>query len=215
MRKIVNLVGSVVLGLVLSAFLTAFGNAAITDGTFRSSLVVSGVVTSGTFSGNGSGITGWTAVPSGALLMTSGSCPGASTEDTTFRGRYLVGLVASGTAGATVGTALTDQEVRAAGQHNHSATTTVTDPGHNHTATSSISPNPHTHPDWDARSFSSGFQPGWLTGGSTALGTTSLSATTTVTSATTGISVTTTLTNAGSVISTNLPYIQMRYCLQP
>lgn len=214
MRKIVNAVGSILLGLLFAGLLNVVGETAITDGTFRSGLTVTGTVTGTTFTGNGSGITGWTAVPSGALLMANGACPSGSSEDTTFRGRYLVGLVASGTAAATVGTVLTDQEVRPAGQHAHTASTVVTDGGHNHTASSLISPNPHSHPDWDAPSFAAGIQPGFLVGGSTATGTRSLSATTSVTSATTGITVTTTLTDTG-VLSTNIPYIQLRYCLQP
>jgi len=56
------------------------------------------------------------------------SCPSGWTEYTVARGRYLVGLNSGGLLGGTTGVALTNQENRAVGQHNHS----VTDAGHTH-----------------------------------------------------------------------------------
>jgi hypothetical protein len=52
------------------------------------------------------------------------SCPSGWAEYTEARGRYIVGLPSGGTLGGTAGTALTDQENRAVGQHNHSASDT-------------------------------------------------------------------------------------------
>lgn len=54
--------------------------------------------------------------------------PANWSEFTSGRGSYIVGLNAGGLDGGVVGTALTDQENRAAGQHNHP----ITDPAHNH-----------------------------------------------------------------------------------
>ena len=74
-------------------------------------------------------ITGLTTVPSGAVMFFDlASCPTDWTEVTDARGRYLVGLPSGGSLNATVGTALTDQENRATGNHTHG----VTDPGHIH-----------------------------------------------------------------------------------
>ena len=70
-------------------------------------------------------------VPSAAVMyFNSASCPAGWTEFTAARGFYLVGLPSGGTLDAVVGTALTDIENRAVGQHAH----TVTDPGHLHTS---------------------------------------------------------------------------------
>ena len=75
-------------------------------------------------------------VPANAIFFTtSTSCPSGYTEYTTLRGRYAVGLVATGTSAATVGTALTNTENRAVGQHTHTQTAHghgVTDTGHAH-----------------------------------------------------------------------------------
>jgi len=65
-------------------------------------------------------------IPSGAVMSFNlSSCPsGWSALDGTggrpdARGRYIIDLPAGGTLAATVGTALSNQENRAAGQHNH------------------------------------------------------------------------------------------------
>lgn len=60
---------------------------------------------------------------SGAIMYFAAStCPTGWSEVTAARGRYIVGLPASGSVSSTVGTALTDQENRPAGQHTHSVT---------------------------------------------------------------------------------------------
>lgn len=77
-------------------------------------------------------------VPSGAVMSFNlGACPTGWTEFTAARGRYTVGKPLSGTLNAAVGTALTDQEARAAGSHTHAITDVshghgLSDPGHLH-----------------------------------------------------------------------------------
>jgi hypothetical protein len=67
--------------------------------------------------------------PAGAVMFFDlAACPAGWSAFENARGRYLVGLNAGGTAGATVGTALGDQENRTVGQHDHA----VSDPGHGH-----------------------------------------------------------------------------------
>src|SRR3989344_434292 len=69
-------------------------------------------------------------VSSGAVMFFNlSSCPSGWTEFTDARGRYLVGLPSGGTLGDTTGTALTNLENRAVGQHGHP----VSDSGHTHT----------------------------------------------------------------------------------
>jgi hypothetical protein len=68
--------------------------------------------------------------PSGAVgFFASSSCPAGYTAYEEARGRYLVGLPANGQLAATVGTALSPEENRPVGKHDHA----ITDPGHNHT----------------------------------------------------------------------------------
>jgi len=70
-----------------------------------------------------------TSVPSGMVLFFNlSSCPTGWSELTGARGRYLVGKPSGGTLAGTAGTALSNLENRAAGQHTH----TVDDPGHSH-----------------------------------------------------------------------------------
>ena len=67
--------------------------------------------------------------PAGAVMYFDlASCPTGWSDFDAGRGRYLVGVPAGGTPGATVGTALSNQENRPTGQHTHS----VNDPGHVH-----------------------------------------------------------------------------------
>ncbi|MCA9979825.1 MAG: hypothetical protein KDD89_03310, partial [Anaerolineales bacterium] len=86
-------------------------------------------------------------VPQGTILHFNDSvCPSGWSEYTAGQGRYVVGLTTSGTPSATIGTALSNVENRAVGQHNHDIddpghTHNLTDPGHTHTATDSG----HTH----------------------------------------------------------------------
>jgi len=82
------------------------------------------------------GIPGTPAVASNVVMWTlNGACPSGFTEYTTAQGRYIVGLVLSGTDEATVGTALTAAESRPVGQHTHTASVgiNITFPNHNHT----------------------------------------------------------------------------------
>ena len=82
----------------------------------------------------GARITGNGSVPTGMIaFFASTSCPVGWDEYTAARGRAIVGLVASGTAAGTVGTALTNQEDRT---HTH------TGPSHSHTYSTAIA---HTH----------------------------------------------------------------------
>jgi hypothetical protein len=69
------------------------------------------------------------AIPTGAVMFFNlAACPSGWAELTAARGRYVVGKPSGGTLAGTAGTALTNQENRAVGQHTH----TVTDPGHDH-----------------------------------------------------------------------------------
>ncbi len=127
-------------------------------------------------------------VPSGMVLFFNlSACPSGWTELTSARGRYIVGLPAGGTLGATVGTALSNQENRPVGQHTH----TINDPGHNH---------PLFHKPSIGLSGTD-FMPN--SGATLALQYPYPS-----NSAQTGIS----LLNTGSVAGTNAPYIQLLVC---
>jgi hypothetical protein len=67
--------------------------------------------------------------PAGAVMFFDlAACPAGWTAFDAARGRSLVGLTDGGSLGAAVGTALSDQENRAVGQHAHE----VSDPGHGH-----------------------------------------------------------------------------------
>lgn len=140
-----------------------------------------------------------TTVPSGLVAFsTSGSCPSGWSEYTTARGRYIVGLVSGGTNQGTAGTALSNTENRAVGQHTH------TQDAHSHTATDSG----HTHSYGTLASGGAGSDyPAGATAGSFQSQTTG--------SGTANISVantTATNQNAGSVAGTNAPYVQLIAC---
>lgn len=121
---------------------------------------------------------------SGIIAPFATTCPTGWTEYTSARGRYIVGTPLSGTIAGTAGTALTNLEDRAVGQHNHG----VTDPGHGHSLS-----GVRTSADGGGGTGDAAGQ-----GGNTA----------SVTSNTTGISI----NNSGSVAGTNAPYIQLTYC---
>ena len=136
-------------------------------------------------------------VPAHAILFTpSTSCPTGYAEYTTLRGRYVVGLGATGTSAATVGTALTDRENRAVGRHAHTQASHghgVTDPGHTHGIDNSSSTDggdgngPRTGNHMNVQSSSS----------------------------TTGLSIDATtprISNQGDVAGTNAPYVQLLAC---
>lgn len=114
------------------------------------------------------------------------SCPSGWTEFTAARGRYIVALPSGGTLASTTGTALTDLENRAVGQHTHP----ITDPGHTHVDTVAGGGGASTGAQASgdrAGAIASVFNSG---------------------SSTTGLSITATGTTAG----TNAPYIQLLAC---
>ncbi len=136
-------------------------------------------------------------VPANAVIfLPATSCPTGYTEYTTLRGRYAVGLVANGTSAATVGTALTNTENRAVGQHTHTQNAHnhgITDAGHTHTY------NEH----------------GGSTSAFTETGTVSGNGSQNTGNSTTGITInnrTATNQNTGSVTGTNAPYVQLLAC---
>ncbi|MBI5151721.1 MAG: LamG domain-containing protein, partial [Candidatus Pacebacteria bacterium] len=118
----------------------------------------------------------------GQIAAFASTCPAGWTEYTAARGRYIVGTPASGTIGATVGTALSNTENRPVGQHNHG----ITDPGHTH-------------------SINTSGAAGGANGGLAQGGPYTYNA---INSSTTGV----TINNEGSVAGTNAPYIQLTYC---
>jgi hypothetical protein len=129
-------------------------------------------------------------VPSGGIVFFEGSsCPAGWSEYTKGRGRYLVGLGASGNPGAEVGTALDDQENRATGRHTHD----VNDPGHAHAI------------GYDTDRLEN---LGNIIGGTRLFGT--VSATEMSDPAFTGI----TIQPAGAVPGTNAPYVQLLACIK-
>ena len=76
-------------------------------------------------------------VPSnGILFTTDAACPEGYAVYTALRGRYIVGLPENGTSAGTAGTALTNTENRAVGDHDHSFsdahTHTFSGSNHNH-----------------------------------------------------------------------------------
>ena len=107
-------------------------------------------------------------IPSGAVIfVTTASCPTGFSEYAAAAGRYLVGLVAGGTGGDTVGAALTAAENRAVGGHNHGFTGAThghgfTGASHGHGFSGSshshgLSSTRHTHSFSDSDSHGHGF----------------------------------------------------------
>jgi hypothetical protein len=128
-------------------------------------------------------------VPAGAVMFFSlGSCPSGWSEFTSVRGRYIVGLPSGGTLAGTVGTALSDQENRAVGKHNHS----IIDPAHEHTL--------------PTRSIGDGSLASSMPQGSSE--SSGSIANDPINSATTDV----TINDTGSVAGTNAPYIQLLSC---
>ncbi len=113
------------------------------------------------------------------------SCPSGWAEKTELKGRYPVGLPNSGTLGQSVGTALTNGEDRAVGQHNHG----VTDPGHAHNLLGgggNFGPGTYGSFIWGTHAWSEGR----------------------ISSSFANISI----QNSGSVAGTNAPYLQLLAC---
>lgn len=156
-----------------------------------------------TYHGSGAALTGIASMPTGAIVMfNAASCPASYTEFTDARGRYIVGLVAGGTLDTGVGSALTNQENRAVGQHAHTLTMdphghSITDPGHTHSYFGTSWTTAGTAGASEAGNFSSPA----LTSGSTTTGITINNTTATGT-----------IANSGSVAGTNAPYLQLLLC---
>lgn len=138
------------------------------------------------------------------FFTTAATCPSGSAEYTTARGFYIVGLPSGGTSATSVGTALTNLENRAAGQHLHSVdppstSVAVTDPGHVHTYNlnntgSTGDAIPYGAPSANLQQRS-------------------------VNSATTGITASVDIAafdsaNGGTTVGTNAPYIHLLVCRQ-
>lgn len=140
-------------------------------------------------------------LPSGMIAAFAATCPSGWVEYTAARGRYLVGVPAGGTLSAVVGTALTDGENRAVGQHLHSIdppnTSTTTDGSHTHTISTTDYGGTVNNKNWG-----SGANDGTVTtnaGGSHAH-TVDIGAFNSA--------------NAGTTTGTNAPYIQVRWCVK-
>lgn len=168
----------------------------------------------GQLKNDGSGTLTWSNdAPTGLVLYsTSGSCPSGWTEYTTGRGRYFVGLVASGTNEGTSGTALTDQENRPTGQHNHTGSTTVTITGtHTHTLVDPGHVHGGTAVDVGGGILSDLFQDRLTGTGGSSTNVTGI----TIDSVTTGVTVTAdtlAVANTGATTGTNAPYVQLIAC---
>jgi len=112
-------------------------------------------------------------------------CPTGWHEDIAARGRYLVGYnSSSGTLGGTAGTALSNQENRTVGQHNHG----ITDPQHQHTVNA------------QATGATGGTEKPFRQSGTLNIAVTNFAATEI------------TVNNEGSVAGTNAPYLQLLIC---
>ncbi len=153
----------------------------------------SGKVLTSDAAGEASWQTGAGGIPSGMIAPFDAACPTGWTEYTAAQGRYIVGLPSGGTLSGTVGTALTNLENRAVGQHTHS----VTDPGHLH----GPGTLKHMH-GWNVTGGNSGS----VSSDSLGAATGGMSGNTA--SNTTGI----TIANSGTVAGTNAPYVQLRWC---
>jgi hypothetical protein len=135
--------------------------------------------------GGGQGTPGRDATaPAGAVTFFDlPDCPAGWTEFTEARGRYVVGLPEGGNLRGTSGTALTNEESRPVGQHNHSG-----EYNHTHPITVITTPTGAT------------FGVQWTFGGSAFVQSGGTSG---------GVLQ---IANAGSVGGTNAPYVQLRAC---
>ena len=122
------------------------------------------------------------------MFFNLAACPAGWGDLTAAQGRYLVGLPSGGTLAQSVGTALTDGDNRAVGQHGHA----VSDPGHRHTVDyQSLGGNNGGAYQTYMAQEPSGTAKTFLTR-----------------SATTGI----TVQSAGAVAGTNAPYLELLVC---
>ena len=170
-------------GLLMKARLESIGAGAI--GAVVISILLSPLIGRATY----------VEVPTSGIILwkESSSCPSGYSEATDMQGFYPVGMPSGGTINTSIGTALTNTENRAVGQHNHG----ITDPGHKHgggnntNATAGFSA-PNVSPQWQAGNNSD----------------TDNQANNVTVPATTGI----TINNAGSVAGTNAPHRYVLFC---
>jgi hypothetical protein len=203
-----GLTGGATTGDATLALDTAYTNAAYVNASgdaMTGPLQVAGnVQISG--SGNGllfpDGTTQTTAafnVPSGAVMFFNlASCPTGWSALVAARGRYIVGVLPTGTLGATVGTSLTNGQNRAAGIHSHTASS----PGHTHTVA-------HSHKYYNFALQSVEVAAGTGAGAKFWY---DISETETVTPTTSGTAVGVTVDNAGTGDGTPAPYVQLLAC---
>jgi hypothetical protein len=159
---------------------------------------------------DGSGNASWAAgIPSGAVMYFNlAGCPTGWSELTAARGRYIVGLPGGGTLNGTAGTALSNQENRASGQHDHTvdppSTSSSTDGNHQHTIRT----------EWGT---TNGLNIGAPNGQYNQVSSSTSYQTSNPIGAAGDHSHTTDISqfnsgNSGSVAGTNAPYIQLRVC---
>ena len=158
--------------------------------------------------------------PGAILFSNTSTCPAGWTEFTSARGASIVGLVSGGTLNTLVGTALTNLENRAVGQHTHTNSQASTTQATTTQATTTASQGTHVHAN-SVTTWSTTFAtPG---GGSEASGFQTVTSTpaasagaiTVTNGAITNGAITNgaiTVNNTGSVAGTNAPYIQLLVC---
>jgi hypothetical protein len=160
-------------------------NSSLTSADVKNGSLLAKDFKSGQLSGGGPGAPGRDATaPAGAVMFFDlADCPAGWSEFTDARGRYVVGLPEGGTLRGTSGTALTNEESRPVGQHNHSGEYN------------------HTHPITVITTATGGtFGVQWTFGGSAFVQSGGVSG---------GVMQ---IANAGSVAGTNAPYVQLRAC---
>jgi hypothetical protein len=143
-------------------------------------------------------------VPSGVIAYMAGACPSGWTEYTAARGRYVVGVPSGGTVAGTVGTALTNQENRAVGQHTHTFSGSALS-AHNHTQDAHL----HGQTSWSNNGTVGGWARSMMNGNSAYVTSDNTTATNQAAAAGTPAG---TNANSGSVAGTNAPYIQLTVC---
>jgi hypothetical protein len=160
-------------------------NSSLTSADVKNSSLLAKDFKPGQLSGGGPGAPGRdaTSAAGAVTFFDLPDCPAGWTEFTDARGRYVVGLPEGGNLRGTSGTALTNEESRPVGQHNHSGEYN------------------HTHPITvitTATGTTFGVQ--WTFGGSAFVQSGGTSG---------GVLQ---IANAGSVAGTNAPYVQLRAC---
>lgn len=131
-----------------------------------------------------------------AVVLFEGACPTGWSEFTAGQGRYLVGLPSGGTLSQQVGTALSDGEDRAVGQHDHGGSTALSSQTHAYTtnwgANDTTDSGSVRRPIFDFKPSDAPFVP--------------------QVDAFESDSHSHSIASAGSVAGTNAPYVQLRAC---